>query len=89
MEPRENKEPTEREVIERQLAKVQASIAAVETAAESESAEAAASDAREDAPSKGSDQLVELLIARLLRIAHRDDLLNQLARRFIDRVKRR
>ncbi|MGJ0510182.1 MAG: hypothetical protein ACR652_24305 [Methylocystis sp.] len=72
MESRENKKAAEREVIEHQLAKVEASIAAVETAAELESAEAAASDAREDAPSKGSDQLVALLIARLLRIAHRD-----------------
>lgn len=80
------KSSTEREAIEHQLTKLQASIASVETAAEIESAKV--TEPESSHASRVSDRLVELLIARLLRIAHRDDLLKQLAHRFLSRIRR-
>lgn len=74
----------ERMAIERQLAEVEASIASAETAAEDQSARTAA-------PEKGdeTDLLVELLIARLLRVAYRDSLLRDLSQRFVRRLRTR
>ncbi len=74
----------ERVAIERHLAEVEASIASAETAAEDQSARTAA-------PEEGgeSDALVELLIARLLRVAYRDSLLRDLSERFARRLRTR
>ncbi len=74
----------EREAIERQLAKVGASIASAEAAAENQSARVAAPEA-----GKHSDKLVELLLARLLRMAYRDNLLRELSLRFVRSIKGR
>lgn len=69
----------ERETIERQLANVEASIKSAERAAEEQNAKGA------EPTSKQSDMLVELLIARLLRVGHRNYLLRELSRHFVER----
>ncbi len=77
----------DRAVIERQLEDVRASIASAEIAAEEQSARVSALEATEQGAAKSSDPLVELLIARLLRVAYRDSLLRNLARQFVTRFK--
>lgn len=77
MESGKNRSPTEREVIERQLAEVRVSITSAEIDADLEGTKAGKPKRGE---ARASDRLVELLIARLLRIAHRNDLLQRLGR---------
>ncbi len=80
-----NRDQTERATIEHQIAKVEASIASVEIAAESQREKAKGSEAGRGTDPKASDRLVELLIARLLRVAYRDGLLKDLSRRLMAR----
>ncbi|RTL88143.1 MAG: hypothetical protein EKK29_06120 [Hyphomicrobiales bacterium] len=72
-------------MIEKQLSETVASIGAAEKSVEEQSSLAAAPEAGK----QESDVFAELLIARLLRIAHRDTLLRELSTRFLRRFRGR
>ncbi len=76
-----------RAAIEQQLAETEASIASAEIAAEESARVVVIPETGQEGASREPDMLVELLLARLLRVAHRDNLLRYRSLRFFRRIK--